>query len=973
MYLKSLTLRGFKSFAQPTTFEFEPGVTAVVGPNGSGKSNVVDALAWVMGEQGAKTLRGGKMEDVIFAGTSSRGPLGRAEVKLTIDNSDGALPIDYSEVTISRTLFRNGASEYAINGEGCRLLDVQELLSDSGLGNQMHVIVGQGQLDTVLRATAEDRRAFIEEAAGILKHRKRKERTLRKLDAMEANLTRLSDLAGEVRRQLKPLGRQAEVAKKAQFIAAEVRDAKARILADDVHRLRLEIEDLTRDDSARHTEKIVLSEQHEQKQLRIKNIESAQQSDAVDQARRVSLDLERAQGKLRGLYEQVQQRLTFLATQSEGLPTPNLLSEQHLIDAQNELEQLKNKLPEAENAWQQTVQKTQKAQIQLDALDEHIASQSALLAQHDLELSKLRGKIDTAKQTVNTILHEQERRRIAKQDAVKRLEEAEQSLTEFERLNKNIQEADPALEEAHKAVGDKLTEVRKKIDEARDLLHSSERERAGLEAKMAALTSALDLGGGSKQLATETLGVVAEHVRAEAGYETAVDAALGSLAEAFLVKTRKDAIRIINRAKEESLGRVSLLIADVSEANGTPLQLDTKLEAQNDALKSENLTRITDVIHAPEGVKAVLQHSYIAANLKDAIRSAETLQTVLEKTSFTVVTISGEKISRNLLRGGEGSAPSKIELLAERDRAEANLVELETTIGELHKNHETLKQQAASLKKEEELSLTELRRADAERANKQKEHNRLNAHKDAFKAELERILESEQHVNKSLATAKQQQDDAERALAEESSKPKPIFDPSEREDVHAEVEQLRAIEVRARIDLETARERVRAQKEQTGALEKQLQAQRQAADEAARREVLRARQVTEAKRIATLLPTVIDACDRSLNEARMLQHEAEAERAKSNQELVLLRSEEAEIRSRLAKLTETSHTVELKTYERKLSLSALLERAGDELGLVEDVLLAEYGPDVPIELHDPELHEPQLLDASADDESARSS
>jgi chromosome segregation ATPase len=212
MHLKSVTLKGFKSFAQPTTFALEPGVTAIVGPNGSGKSNVVDALAWVMGEQGAKTLRGGKMEDVIFAGTSTRGPLGRAEVQLTIDNADGALPIEYAEVTISRTLFRNGASEYAINGQSCRLLDVQELLSDSGLGREMHVIVGQGRLDTVLQASPEDRRGFIEEAAGILKHRRRKEKTLRKLEAMEANLTRLSDLAGELRRQLKPLGRQADIA-----------------------------------------------------------------------------------------------------------------------------------------------------------------------------------------------------------------------------------------------------------------------------------------------------------------------------------------------------------------------------------------------------------------------------------------------------------------------------------------------------------------------------------------------------------------------------------------------------------------------------------------------------------------------------------------------------------------------------------------------------------------------------------------
>ncbi|NKY39964.1 AAA family ATPase, partial [Cellulomonas septica] len=250
MHLKTLTLRGFKSFASATTLSFEPGVTCVVGPNGSGKSNVVDALAWVMGEQGAKSLRGGKMEDVIFAGTAGRPPLGRAEVALTIDNTDGALPIEYTEVTISRTLFRSGGSEYAINGQGCRLLDIQELLSDSGLGREMHVIVGQGQLDAVLRATPEERRGFIEEAAGVLKHRKRKEKALRKLDAMQANLTRLGDLTGEIRRQLGPLGRQAEVARKAAVVQSDLRDARARLLADDLAQLSATLEQEIADESA---------------------------------------------------------------------------------------------------------------------------------------------------------------------------------------------------------------------------------------------------------------------------------------------------------------------------------------------------------------------------------------------------------------------------------------------------------------------------------------------------------------------------------------------------------------------------------------------------------------------------------------------------------------------------------------------------------------------------------------------------
>ena len=238
MHLKTLTLKGFKSFASSTTLHLEPGVTCVVGPNGSGKSNVVDALAWVMGEQGAKSLRGGKMEDVIFSGTAGRAPLGRAEVSVTIDNSDGKLPIEYAEVTISRTLFRNGGSEYAINGETARLLDVQELLSDSGIGREMHVIVGQNRLTAILEATPEDRRGIIEEAAGVLKHRKRKEKALRKLESMQANLVRLQDLTNELRRQLKPLGRQAEVARRAVVIQSDVRDARLRLMADDLTQMR---------------------------------------------------------------------------------------------------------------------------------------------------------------------------------------------------------------------------------------------------------------------------------------------------------------------------------------------------------------------------------------------------------------------------------------------------------------------------------------------------------------------------------------------------------------------------------------------------------------------------------------------------------------------------------------------------------------------------------------------------------------
>jgi chromosome segregation protein len=245
MFLKALTLKGFKSFAESTTLEMQPGVTVVVGPNGSGKSNVVDAVGWVLGAQAPSTVRSQKMEDVIFAGTSRRPALGRAEVSLTIDNGAGLLPIDFTEVTVTRTLWRSGESEYAINGVPCRLLDVQELFSDTGVGRQQHVIVGQGQIDAVLNAKPEERRLIVEEAAGILKHRKRKERSERRLAATEGNLLRLGDLLREVRRQLRPLERQAEAARRHGDLVAELRALHVYVAGRELTTLKRRLGDLT--------------------------------------------------------------------------------------------------------------------------------------------------------------------------------------------------------------------------------------------------------------------------------------------------------------------------------------------------------------------------------------------------------------------------------------------------------------------------------------------------------------------------------------------------------------------------------------------------------------------------------------------------------------------------------------------------------------------------------------------------------
>ena len=311
MYVKSLTLKGFKSFASATTMRLEPGITCIVGPNGSGKSNVVDALAWVMGEQGAKSLRGGKMEDVIFAGTAGRAPLGRAEVAPDHRQHRRRAADRLHRGHHRRTMFRNGGSEYAINGTPCRLLDVQELLSDSGIGREMHVIVGQGQLDTVLRATPEERRGFIEEAAGVLKHRKRKEKALRKLESMEANLTRVNDLTGEIRRQLGPLGRQAEAARRAAVIQADARDARLRLLADDLVQLTSTLEQEVADETALVARRTEVEEAWPTVRSRLATLEQQAEDAAPELTRaqerwfalqqlRDKLDLDRVAGRRAG-------------------------------------------------------------------------------------------------------------------------------------------------------------------------------------------------------------------------------------------------------------------------------------------------------------------------------------------------------------------------------------------------------------------------------------------------------------------------------------------------------------------------------------------------------------------------------------------------------------------------------------------------------------------------------------------------
>ncbi|TFD62625.1 chromosome segregation protein SMC [Cryobacterium suzukii] len=938
MYLKSLTLKGFKSFAQPTTFAFEPGVTCVVGPNGSGKSNVVDALAWVMGEQGVKTLRGGKMEDVIFAGTSTRGPLGRAEVILTIDNTDGALPIEYSEVTISRTLFRNGASEYAINGRTCRLLDVQELLSDSGLGREMHVIVGQGQLDAVLRASPEERRGFIEEAAGILKHRRRKEKTLRKLDAMQTNLTRLSDLAGEIRRQLKPLGHQAEIAREAQTIAAVVRDARARLLADDVVALRTALDAYDRTESERHTERVVLQEQLSQKQGRVQRLELSKVGDAVDLARRTSHELESAQERLRALFTLANQRLALLGSQAESTGFVSSVTPTMLAESAAEVEQLRAGIGTAQIASDTAREQSAAARSRLDAVDEDIAAQAALVSRHDLEISHLTGQSEAATSRLAAVRGEQLRQQNARGDAMDRNRKAQQQLDELPAAVPAGEPEAGELSEAFELAQTAVQGVEAEVERLRDDLHRLERERDAQAARQGAFSLALDQKDGSTAVLAAQLagirGLVADHVRVQPGFEAAIAAALGSLADAVLADNRDAALAAIMQAEREDYGRVELIVANAdADADAD------SLAAPVDELGAQlGIRWANSVVDGPAGVRGLLAQTVIA----DDLAVASTIQ--LPK-GLTLITLSGEVLSPWVVRGGAGARQSRLELVAERDTAAEKLAAVTSQIDRVRFDFTEQRTLLQAHKEQSVSARAALRACETRLATVTERRGRLSVQADAHAADVDRVSAALQLASSAVTEAEAVAARAAAALDTARSRPRPMLDATLRDALYTELEAARETEVETRLQVETARERVRAGEVHVTTLTHQLEADRTAATAAARRAVVRRRQVDAASRVATALPAVLAAADRSVAEARLQLASAETERASQNTELQQLRRDENTLRERLASITDTVHGLELEIYEKKLQLSALLERAASELGLTEDVLVTEYGPD----------------------------
>ena len=683
MYLKTLTLRGFKSFASATTLRFEPGITCIVGPNGSGKSNVVDAFSWVMGEQGVKTLRGGKMEDVVFAGTANRPPLGRAEVTLTIDNSDGALPIEYSEVTISRLLFRSGQSEYSINGDHCRLLDVQELLSDSGLGREMHVIVGQGQLDQVLHAGPEARRALIEEAAGVLKHRRRKEKALRKLEAMQANLTRLVDLTAELRRRLKPLGRQAAIARKAAVIQADLRDARLRLLADDYVTAAAALERDQTDEATAQARRAELERTLAQARQREAELDSDEQQHAprLAAAQEAWFALSALSERIRGVASLAQERHSHLVAGPDA-PRPGRDPDELEHEAAELREQeavLGERLETARELLAEAAEQRVTAEAALAEEERRLAAGARAAAERAERLARLRAQVGAARSKAAAAQEEAGRLADAFDQARARADQAEQEYEELQELCAGRDDDRSGLTWEHEQAATELSAAAARVSDLRAAEREASAQAAALRARVQALREGLHAMHSRKDasgalLAADgtfegVLGALAALVTVAGGAQEAIAAALGHAADAVAVDGLDAAVAILEALRSGDSGTAGLVIAAGQQERavggtepGDALRaLPPGIELPDGAQPALDLVKSPDELAPALG--SLLAGVVVAADLgqaRDLVRAHPALR---------VVTRQGEVLGAHWASGGSGRPPSVLTLRSVADEA----------------------------------------------------------------------------------------------------------------------------------------------------------------------------------------------------------------------------------------------------------------------------------------------------------------
>jgi chromosome segregation protein len=976
VYLKTLTLRGFKSFASATTLKFEPGITCIVGPNGSGKSNVVDAFSWVMGEQGVKPLRGGKMEDVVFAGTSGRPALGRAEVTLTIDNSDGALPIDYSEVTISRLLFRSGQSEYAINGDQCRLLDIAELLSDTGLGREMHVIVGQGQLDDVLNAGPDARRALIEEAAGVLKHRRRKEKAVRKLDAMQANLTRLVDLTAELGRRLKPLGRQAEIARRAVVIQADLRDAKLRLLADDYVTLAAELTQDQNDEAAAVQVRAALELTLAQARETEAELETAAQQHAPrlaaaqDAFFALSALAERMRG-IQGLAAERHRHLSAPEPQRAGRDPDELEQEAAQLRAQEQ--ELADRLAEARQQLTAAVASRTLAEAALADNERRLAADAKAAAQRADRLARLRSQVESATSRVTAAQEEAGRLAEAQAQARARAEQAQVEYAALQDLMSGREDGRADLTAAQERAAAALAAASAIVAELRKTEHAASDQRAGLRARAQALAEAVTSGADASEVLlagpgafSGVLGPLAHLLTVQDGAQEAIAAALGAAAGSVVVAGLDSAVDILTALRDQDAGRAGLVIA--AHGNGQPLVTAAgRLPADLAGLAAEagigHVTHALDLVSAPAelggAVAELLGDVVVVGDRADAVR------VLRAQPGLRVVTTGGDVLGAHWARGGAAAGQSLLSLRAAASEAASQVGDADQRCLRAERRL------AAALEDEDQARqvLAEmaaaLQHADAAAAETSGKLGSLAGRARAARDETGRLTAAIAAAEKSRQQSLAQVAEAEARLAEqeaadpagtttpETTTPETSAaganadaGPADRQQLADAAVAARGAEMEARLEVRTVEERQRAISGRGDALISAAIAERQATARALARAERRAAGAVVASAVASGARIVLTRIEQSAAAADADRQQAEEAHKGRDGELKAVRARIRDVSDELEKVVDSAHGAQIARATRQLQLEQIAARALAEFATESDVLVAEYGPDV---------------------------
>lgn len=956
MYLKNLTLRGFKSFASATTLALQPGITCVVGPNGSGKSNVVDALAWVMGEQGARALRGGQMADVIFAGTSGRAALGRAQVDLTIDNTDGLLDIEYSEVTISRTLFRGGGSEYSINGTPARLLDVQELLSDTGMGRQMHVIVGQGQLDAILSSTPEERRGFIEEAAGVLKHRRRKERALKKLADMDANLVRVLDLTNEIHRQLGPLARQARIARRAYLIQARVRDAKARLLADDLASALSKLSVLEESDESAAARRASLEEQIAAARAELARLEDAERasSPALDQASSDWQALTTITERLRGTLMAATQKVALRATPElpPGGEDPDVLDERARV-AGAEDAALVGQVESARSALTSATRAREAAEDADDAASRELARVNRVIADHREKVARLTGDASTAASRLEAAIAEADRAWGAYRAAQERAEAAEKAVPATSVVSvgadasvaggsSSEEEAGGGAARVHAEASARRDAARARVDELLGVEREARADRARWEARRDALEQLLAPEDGTAELLGRpgVLGQIAPLLHVMPGFEDAVAAALAPFADAVVVDSLARGLGELDAAR--AAGRsLRLVVASDSSASSNDPADGTGGSAR--ANLPEGATWLSDVVTC-EGAAAPL------ASLLDGVVacSLEAAADVLDVPGVRAVVTPGGDVLRSWSVEGGRQASSVLsvradyeEACAQAEAAQARMAEVSEQLSEANAHLDRCIREAND-------ALKALREEDAQRAKEAQELARAQSAAQAARAEAERAHDVARRADEQVTWAREQDVAARARLdgADTVGPPESLEDAQARADAASRAaREAREAENEARLSLRALEEQSRRAASRARSLRQAAAAEREERARYARREAARRTELATASDVEAAARVALEAAERALAQAAAERDRLSERRTQVSQEVSDARRALDRLSAELSEATASAHQGQIAAEQTRLRVEDLQRRALEELSLEPDQLLAEFGPE----------------------------